>query len=93
VTRDEFLAFFPEFTPTSETVVATHLAAADAFVADSWGTEEIPLVTALTVADSIAKSPIGRKAGLSDPKSGETTYGRRLRQLQEAHACCLMRNG
>jgi hypothetical protein len=93
VTRADFIALFPEFTPTDTATVEAHLTAADAFVGDTWDDDEVDLVTALTAADSIAKSPIGRNAGLSDPKIGETTYSARLRLLTEAHACCLLRNG
>lgn len=93
MTRAEFIALFPEFEPADSAVVEAHLTAADAFVADTWDTAQVPLVTALTAADTIATSPYGRKAGLADPKSGISTYSIRLRQLQEAHACCLLRNG
>lgn len=93
MTRADFIVLFPEFTPTDATTVAAHLVAADAFVADTWADDEVDLVTALTAADAIAKSPIGRQAGLSDPKTGVSTYGVRLRELQESHACCLNRVG
>ena len=93
MTREEFIALFPEFTPTNSAVVEAHLAAAEAFVADTWESGEADLLVALTAADSIATSPLGRKAGLADPKTGISTYGIRLQKLQESHACCLLRNG
>ena len=93
MTRSEFIALFPEFTPTDTDSVTAHLAAAEAIVGDTWEAGELDLIIALTAANAIATSPLGRKAGLSDPKTGISTYGVRLQKLQEAHACCLLRYG
>lgn len=93
MTRATFIVLFPEFAPTDAAQVEAHLAAAESIVADTWDTDERDLAVALTAADTIATSPVGRMAGLSDPKTGVSTYSVRLRALQEAHACCLLRVG
>jgi len=93
VTRATFIGLFPEFTPTDTATVEAHLTAAESIVADTWDTDERDLAVALTAANAIATSPVGRMAGLADPKTGISTYAVRLRELQEAHACCLSRVG
>jgi hypothetical protein len=93
VTRAAFIVLFPEFTPTDVATVEAHLVAAEAVIADTWDADERDLAVALTAAETLATSPIARMAGLADPKTGISTYSIRLRALQEAHACCLLRNG
>lgn len=86
MTRSEFITLFPEFTPTDVDVVAAHLDAADEHTSDLWSAEQRPLALALRAADTIAVSPVGRRAGLSEPKTS-STYARRLREMQTAQAC------
>jgi hypothetical protein len=93
VTLVEFRARFPEFEPTNDDMVTAQLAAAELFVSDSWDTDERDEIVALRAASLIATSPVGRQAGLSDPKKGISTYDRRLEERLDAHACCLNRNG
>jgi hypothetical protein len=87
VTRAEFIVIFPEFGPTDPDVVEAHLTAAADFTSDLWKGPQRPLALALRAADSIAVSPLGRRAGLSDPEEGSSTYARRLLAMQQARAC------
>jgi hypothetical protein len=93
VTLVEFRDRFPEFEPTDDAMVTAQLAAAELFVSDSWDDSERDEIVALRAASLIATSPVGRQAGLSDPKKGISTYDRRLKERLDAHACCYSRNG
>jgi hypothetical protein len=94
MTREEFLAAYPEFVVIDNeepSIVPAKLVAADAFVSDSWGDKRDEII-GLEAAHLLAISPFGRNAKL-ESSLGKSTYGEQLKQRKRAHACALNRQG
>lgn len=85
MTNADFLIRWPEFVTAATASITTALADAERNVSDSWG-DRRPEVVALTAAHSLAVSPAGRHARLSNDKGG-SIYWTRLAQLKAQHAC------
>lgn len=93
MTPAELCSRFPEFNATADEQLVAALTAAELDVSDSWGEAQRLEVVALRAASIVATSPVGRAAGLSNPKTGISTYDLQLREMYKAHACCLSRLG
>jgi hypothetical protein len=88
-TVEGFLVEYPEFTPLhaeDEPLVTAVLARAERRIGSAWPEEVRDDIVYLQMADTLARTPMGRNANLSAP--GEpTTYSQDLKCRKKAFAC------
>lgn len=88
VTVEQFLVEYPEFAPLyveDEPLVEAVVARADRRVSPSWPADTRDDIVYAQAADTLARSPMGRNARLSE-KDGETSYAQDLKERKKAHA-------
>jgi len=91
MTPTEFIAFYPEFSTASATLIAVKIAEAEFRVSDAWG-DRRDTILALEVAANLADSPQGRMARV-EPGPKRNIYSERLEREKRAFACAKNRIG
>lgn len=88
IDRASFILRFPEFARADTAAVTQAIADVDENTSDTYDTEELrEYVVMLRTADVLASSPSGRDAQVTTPEGPMTSYGLRLQQILQAHAC------
>lgn len=77
VTLEDFRAFFPEFVDATDELIELHLADARVITKEDVFFATTDIITKYRAADSLATSPWGRYARLSDDTS-RTIYGKKV---------------
>jgi hypothetical protein len=85
-----FILAYPEFQNAGTSVLTAALAQAETLTSDSFGAQR-DVVIYLTMADALARSPIGRDAKLVDDE--QTVYQHTLDRLKVANAVTASRLG
>jgi hypothetical protein len=88
-----FLLAYPEFTNAGTSVLTAALAQAETLTSDSFGAQR-DVAVYLTMADALARAPMGRDAKLEPAGStAGTTYQHTLDRLKVANAVTASRLG